>query len=58
MTGIELKEFREREGLTQIELAKKLGVAQSKISAWESGVRKIPPYIEKHIECLKRLEDG
>ena len=31
------KDMRKKAGLTQVELAKKLGIVQSAISAWESG---------------------
>jgi DNA-binding transcriptional regulator YiaG len=34
-------------------LAEKLGVKQSQISYWESGERKIPEYIKKHLELLE-----
>jgi DNA-binding transcriptional regulator YiaG len=34
-------------------LADKLGVAQPRVSDWESGKRKIPEYIKKLLELLK-----
>jgi len=36
-----LKEIRQRQGLTQVELAEKLGVPQSFISKYESGERQL-----------------
>jgi len=55
MTSQELIEFRQSIKLkNQTELAKMLGVVQQRVSDWESGKRKIPLYIEKHIECLKK----
>ncbi len=38
-----LKDIRERQGLSQSELAVKLGVAQSTVAMWESGQR-VPSY--------------
>lgn len=32
-----IKDMRKKAGLTQTELAKKLGIAQSAVSAWENG---------------------
>ena len=53
MKKIEFREARRALKLTQTGLAEEMGVQQSKISAWESGERKIPPYIEKHIKILE-----
>ena len=33
-----IKELRERSGLTQTELAKKMGVTRSSVNGWEMGV--------------------
>jgi transcriptional regulator with XRE-family HTH domain len=54
ITGDELKKFQEKMGWTQPRAAGEIGVAQSKISKWESGSRAIPLYIEKFIQCLKK----
>lgn len=35
-----LKEYRQKNGIKQAELAKKIGVANSTISMWETGDRK------------------
>jgi DNA-binding transcriptional regulator YiaG len=41
--GLEIQGLRYREGITQAELAKKLGgVKQSNLSAWENGREKVP----------------
>ena len=45
MTGKELKEWRNKHGLTQAQLAKHLGVAWATVARWEIDVRKIPPYL-------------
>lgn len=38
MIGEKIRELRERQGLTQAELAKKLGVTRSGVNAWEMGI--------------------
>ena len=38
MIGSRIKEIREKTGLTQTELAKKLGLTRSGVNAWEMGV--------------------
>ena len=45
MTGKELKEWRRKHGLTQVELSKHLDVAWATVARWEIDVRKIPPYL-------------
>ncbi|MGN0689924.1 MAG: helix-turn-helix domain-containing protein [Oscillospiraceae bacterium] len=35
-----LREIRQRAGVSQVALAKKLGVTSSTVTQWESGVRK------------------
>ncbi|HVT77532.1 MAG TPA: helix-turn-helix transcriptional regulator [Acidimicrobiales bacterium] len=52
MTPSLIREARERAGLTQAELAARSGVAQSTISAYESGKR------EPGVEALERLLDA
>jgi transcriptional regulator with XRE-family HTH domain len=36
-----LKAYRDREGLTQAELGKRLGVPRNSVARWEIGARKI-----------------
>ena len=36
-----LKAYREREGLTQSQLAARIGVARPSLARWETGARKI-----------------
>lgn len=54
MTGHELKEARGRLGITQDELAQRLGVHRVTVGRWETGARLIP---RRTIEALKRLTD-
>jgi len=42
MTSEDLKALRTRLGLTQVELAERIGVARNTINRWEMGIRGIP----------------
>lgn len=44
--------YRKRQGISQEELGKKLGIPKSNISAWENGTRAIPV---KHLDQLGRV---
>jgi transcriptional regulator with XRE-family HTH domain len=46
MTAQDLRECRERLGLTQAELAREVGVRSDTLSRWERGERKIPKTVE------------
>lgn len=48
--GVLLRGTRHREGLTQIDIAKKLQITQSDLSKMESGKRPIGKVIAKRIE--------
>ena len=51
-----IKELRQKLGLTQVEFAELLGTTQMTISTWENG--KCPDYINKLAElAIKQLED-
>ena len=54
MTGDELKQEREKMGLTQQALADALGVDVMTISRWERDVRTIPPYLPLALESIHR----
>ncbi|HFC97509.1 MAG TPA: XRE family transcriptional regulator [Thermosulfurimonas dismutans] len=60
LSGEELRAWRKKHGLTQAELAWLLGVSQSAIGKWETGDRKIPPFLSFTLSCLERefLEGG
>lgn len=51
---IKLKEVRQKKGLTQQELAKKLDIKQTNISEYESGKQK--PSLDTFIEMAKILD--
>ena len=50
MAPRELKEWRERNGLSQAKLAKALGVDVMTVSRWERGVREVPSFL--HLALL------
>ena len=49
----ELKQRRERLGLTQVQLAETLGYASNTVSRYETGTLGIPKYIELVLEALE-----
>ena len=55
VTEISIKEARERKGLSQAELAEKLGVHQTSIAAWENSkwgpVARRLPDMAKILDC-------
>ncbi|MGD1075969.1 MAG: helix-turn-helix transcriptional regulator [Thermodesulfovibrionales bacterium] len=50
----ELKEWREENGYSQIELAGILGVTNVCISRWENGARAIPSFLHLTLQCMER----
>jgi len=53
MTPDSLKKWRKRNGYTQSQLAKVLGVIPLSVSRWELGVREIPSFLHLALECLE-----
>jgi transcriptional regulator with XRE-family HTH domain len=53
MTGQDLKNWRKKWGITQIELARLLGTFQETISRWEREKRGIPSHLFLAIEALE-----
>lgn len=51
-TMIAIRKYRIENGLTQYELAKKCGVAQSTVAMWESGERKPDVIKLKELSCI------
>jgi DNA-binding transcriptional regulator YiaG len=45
--------YRERQGISQAELARRLGVHYSTVSRWERGPRNAPTYVFRMIELLE-----
>lgn len=54
MTGKELKKWRSKHGITQLELAKFLKVSWSAVARWETEARAIPPYLHLALETVAR----
>jgi transcriptional regulator with XRE-family HTH domain len=54
MNGLELKEKRKKLGLTQTQLADKVGVAMRTVQNWEKETNKIPKSTELLIDDLIR----
>jgi len=54
MTSKELKQWRKKNGYTQRQLAKVLGVIPLTVSRWERGVREIPSFLHLTLECLEK----
>ena len=54
MTGKELKEWRNLNDLTQVELAKHLGVSWSTVARWEIDYINIPPYLHLALATIAR----
>jgi transcriptional regulator with XRE-family HTH domain len=53
MTGQDLKNWRNKWGITQIELARLLGTYQETISRWERDKRGIPSHLFLALEALE-----
>ncbi len=51
MNNINLKQIRKKCGYTQKELARKLGISNSTLAHYESGIRKIT--LEMYLKILK-----
>jgi DNA-binding transcriptional regulator YiaG len=59
MTDTDLKLWRKRLGLTQVELANMLGTYQVTVARWETGARKIPFLLPLALEALEhRMKEG
>jgi putative transcriptional regulator len=54
MRPVELKHRRDRLGLTQTELADRLGVTWNTVARWETGQRRIPELAVRLLDCLQR----
>lgn len=54
MTALQLKEWRRKAGMTQLELAKHLGLALNTISRYEQGKRTIGRFVPLALAVLKK----
>jgi DNA-binding XRE family transcriptional regulator len=54
MKGKELKNWRAKHNLTQLELAHYLHVERVTIARWEVEIRSIPPFLFLALEALER----
>ena len=54
MTRDELQALRAKLGLTQPELAEKVGVARNTINRWEMGIRRIPEPVVRLLDYLTK----
>jgi DNA-binding transcriptional regulator YiaG len=54
MTAADLKHRRDRLGLTQSELAERLGVTWNTVARWETDQRRIPELAVRLLDCLRR----
>ncbi|MDD2901560.1 MAG: helix-turn-helix transcriptional regulator [Syntrophales bacterium] len=53
MTGKELQEWRRKWGLSQDDLARRLGVFRESVSRWETEARAIPSFLPLALEALE-----
>lgn len=54
MEGMELRNWREKHNLTQLELAQHLNVKRETVTRWEIGMRKIPPFLFLALDSVAR----
>ncbi len=57
MSPPSLRKLRQRLGLTQRELARRLGVARASVTRWENGTRKPSKVIERAIQSVEKARD-
>jgi transcriptional regulator with XRE-family HTH domain len=56
MTGAEVRRIRQRLGLTQAELAERLGVAANSVARWERDEMGIRPTAGALLRLMARIE--
>lgn len=54
MTSIELKEWRQKQGITQGELARRLNMSENAVGQWERGERSIPGVVPVALRTVER----
>ena len=55
MTGDELRRLRRRLGLTQVQLAERLGVTSTSVARWERGERAISEPVARLVRLLGEM---
>jgi transcriptional regulator with XRE-family HTH domain len=59
MEGNELKKWRGKHNLTQLDLARHLRVERVTVARWEVGIRGVPPFLFLALEAIEnRLKKG
>ena len=58
MHGTTLRRIRKALGVTQVELAKRLGVAGNTVARWERGVVSIPEPVAKLVRLIAPARTG
>lgn len=58
MTPQDIKAARARQGLTQEQLARKLGVSWSTVARWECGLSRPSPRMASYRKLLRLLEEA
>jgi putative transcriptional regulator len=56
VTGDELRDLRKRLGLTQVELAEKVGVASNTVARWERGELGISEPVSRLLRLLEKAK--
>lgn len=54
---MDVREIRQKSGLSQSEFAKKFNISKSTLANWEQGLRKPPDYIPLMIEKIISQEE-
>ncbi len=54
MEGNDLRQWRDGQGLTQLQLAEALSVATNTVARWERDERAIPPFLPLALETVER----
>jgi putative transcriptional regulator len=55
MTGSEVRRIRKRLGLTQVELAAKIGVTSNTVARWERGLVRVTEPVARLIRLVAKL---
>jgi len=56
MTGFEFQRLRERLGVSQAELAERMGTTRASVSRWEGGERPISELVARFLRLLVQTQ--